>query len=93
VDVEVEGDVDNEKNEELCEGNIRVDMVFDEDVYGVSYVRYPSVSLSLTLSENEKVEQHIRKKANKPNVLRFWVEVGVIPLCGSNSCLILVWFP
>jgi len=45
-------------------------------------VRYPSVSLSATLSRNEKVEQHIRKKTHKPNVLRFWVEGGVIPLYG-----------
>jgi len=34
------------------------------------------------LSRNEIVEQHIRKKTYKPNVLRFWVEGGVIPLCG-----------
>ena len=34
-------------------------------------VRYPSVSLSLTLTRNEKVEQHIIKKIHKPNVLRF----------------------
>jgi len=45
-------------------------------------VRYPSVSLSLTLSKNEIVEQHIRKKTHKPNALRFWVEGGVIPLYG-----------
>jgi len=30
-------------------------------------VRYSSVSLSLTLGRNEKVEQHIRKKTHKPN--------------------------
>ena len=34
-------------------------------------VRYSSESLSLTLSRNEKVEQHIRKKTHKPNALRF----------------------
>jgi len=45
-------------------------------------VRYPSVSLSSTLSRNEKVEQHIRKKTHKPNALRFWVEGGVILLLG-----------
>jgi len=45
-------------------------------------VRYQSVSLSLTLSRNEKVKQHIRKKTHKPNALRFWVESGVISLCG-----------
>jgi len=43
-------------------------------------VRYPSVSLSSTLGRNEKVEQHIRKKTHKPNILRFWVEGNVIPL-------------
>ena len=45
-------------------------------------VRYPSVNLSPTLSRNEKVEQHIRKKTHKLNALRFWVEGGVIPLYG-----------
>jgi len=45
-------------------------------------VRYSSVSLSPTLGKNEKVEQHIRKKTRKPNALRFWVEGGVVPLCG-----------
>jgi len=52
-------------------------------------VRYSSVSLSPTLSINEKVEQHIRKKTHKPNALRFWVEGGVIPLyvwLSSHSC-------
>ena len=48
-------------------------------------VRYPSVSLSPTLSMNEKVEQHIRKKTHKPNSLRFWVEGGVISLCGLTQ--------
>jgi len=43
-------------------------------------VRYRSVSLSLTLDMNEKVEQHIRKKTHKSNALRFWVEGDVIPL-------------
>jgi len=43
-------------------------------------VRYSSVSLSPTLSRNEKVEQYIRNKTYKPNVLWFWVEGGVIPL-------------
>jgi len=40
--------------------------------------QYPSVNLSPTLSKNEKVEQHIRKKTHKPNALRFEVEGGVI---------------
>jgi len=42
---------------------------------------YSSVSLSLTLNRNEKFEQHIRKTTHKLNVLRFWVEGVVIPLC------------
>ena len=46
------------------------------------FVRYPSVNLSPTLSRNEKVEQHIRKKTHKPNALKFWVEGGVILLYG-----------
>jgi len=46
-----------------------------------------------TLSRNEKVEQHIRKKTHKRNTLRFWIEGGVIPLCGFGSVLILVRSP
>ena len=53
-------------------------------------VKYPSVSLSLILSRNEKLEQHIRNKTHKPNALRFWVEEGINSLCGSDSCLIVV---
>jgi len=45
-------------------------------------VGYPSVSLSPTLGRNEKVEQYIRKKTHKPTALRFWVQGGVLPLCG-----------
>ena len=52
-------------------------------------LRYSSVSLSSTLGRNEKVEQHIRKKTYKPNVLRFWVEGGVILLYGFDSVLIV----
>ena len=56
----------------------------------VVLVRYLSVSLSFTLSRNEKVEKHIGKKTHKPNVLRFWVGGGVISLCVwpcSHYCL------
>jgi len=45
-------------------------------------VRNPSVSLSPTLTRNEKVEHHIRIKAHNPIALRFWVESGVNFLCG-----------
>ena len=45
-------------------------------------VRNASVSLSPTLTKNEKVEHHIRIKAHKPIALRFWVESGVGILCG-----------
>ena len=45
-------------------------------------VRNPSVSLSPTLTRNEKVEHHIRIKAHKSIALRFWVESGVSILCG-----------
>jgi len=45
-------------------------------------VRNPSVSLSSTLTRNEKVEHHIRIKAHKPIALRFWVESGVSALYG-----------
>jgi len=55
-------------------------------------VRYASMSLNFTLSKNEKVEHHIKKNTHKPNILRFWVEDGIILLCvgsGSNSSLCL----
>ena len=51
------------------------------------------MSLSLTLSTNEKVEQHIRKKTHRPNALRFWVEGGVIPLCGLGHLSFLFVSP
>jgi len=54
---------------------------------------YSSVSLSFTLSRNEKVEQHIRKKTHKSNALRFWVEGGVISLFRLGSCLIVFDLP
>jgi len=56
----------------------------DEDLREaiLKFVEYSSVSLSPTLDKNEKVEQYIRKKTYKPTILRFWVEGGVIPLCG-----------
>jgi len=40
-------------------------------------VRNTSVSLSPTLTRNEKVEHYIRIKTHKPIALRFWVESGV----------------
>jgi len=51
----------------------------------VEIVRYSCVSLSLALSRNEKVEQHIRKKTHKPNALRVWVEGDVPYILGSCS--------
>jgi len=45
-------------------------------------VRNPSVSLSSTLTRNEKVEHYIRIKTHKPIALRFLVESGVSVLCG-----------
>ena len=51
------------------------------------------MSLSPTLSRNEKVELHIRKKTHKSNALRFWVEGGVIPLCVSGLVSFLYVFP
>jgi len=56
----------------------------------LSTIRYLSVSLSPTLSRNEKVEQYIKKKTHKPNALKFWVEDDVIFLCGFDLVLILV---
>ena len=48
----------------------------------VGNVRNSSVSLSPTLTRNEKVEHYIRIKTHKPIALRFWVESGVSVLCG-----------
>jgi len=45
------------------------------------YVGIPSVSLSYTLTKNEKVEHYIRIKTYKLIVLRFWVKSCVNPLC------------
>jgi len=45
-------------------------------------VRNPSVSLSSTLTRNEKVKHYIRIKTHKLIALRFWVESGVSVLCG-----------
>jgi len=59
-------------------------------------IHKPCISVyksSPTLSRNEIVEQHIRKKIHKPNVLRFWVEVSVISLCGVTHFLILICLP
>jgi len=57
-------------------------------------VRYASMNLSSTLSRNEKVEQHIRRKnIHKLNVLRFWVKGGVILLCGVARFSLFEIFP
>jgi len=45
-------------------------------------VKNPSVSLSPTLTRNEKVEHYIRIKTHKPTALRFWVESDVNALYG-----------
>jgi len=51
-------------------------------MFYIQFVRNPSVSLSPTLTRNEKVEHYIRIKTHKPIALRFWVESGVNALCG-----------
>jgi len=48
------------------------------------------VGLSHTLSRNEKVEQHIRKKTHKLIVLNFLTEGGVNPLYEFGLGLIVV---
>jgi len=45
-------------------------------------VKNSSMSLSLVLARNEKIEHYIRINTHKPIVLRFWVESGVNVLCG-----------
>ena len=44
--------------------------------------RNPSVSLSPTLTINEKAKHYIRIKTHKLIDLRFWIESGVNSLCG-----------
>ena len=51
----------------------------------------PSVSLSVTLNKNEKVEHHIRIRTRKFIVLRFWVGSDANPLYGLNLGLIGVF--
>jgi len=58
-------------------GSVEEGLSFEEE----GIVRYPSVSLSLILDKNEKVEQYIRKKTQLTTDLRFWVEGNVILLC------------
>ena len=50
--------------------------------FEVDDLRNLSVSLSLTLVRNEKVEHYIRIKIHKLIVLRFWVESDVNTLYG-----------
>jgi len=54
------------------------------------HVKNPSMSLSLTLSKYEKVEEHIKNKTHKPNVSRLWIECDIISLCEFDLVLILV---
>ena len=56
-------------------------------------VRNPSVSLSPTLTRNEKVEHYIRIKTHKPIALRFWVESGVSVLCGWAQISLVLYLP
>ena len=53
----------------------------------------PSVSLSPTLTINEKVEHYIRIKTHKPIALRFWVESGVNALCGWAQVSLVLYLP
>jgi len=50
----------------------------------------PSVSLSLTLSRNENVVQHIRKKTHKPIVFKIlvwrWCQSLMLVWLGSHCC-------
>ena len=56
-------------------------------------VRNPSVSLSPTLTRNEKVKHYIRIKTHKPIALRFWVESGVSVLCVQTQISLVLFFP
>jgi len=56
-------------------------------------VRNTSVSLSPTLTRNEKVEHYIRIKTHKPIALRFWVESGVNVLYGWTQVSLVFDLP
>jgi len=56
-------------------------------------VRNPSVSLSPTLTRNEKVAHYIRIKTHKPIALRFWVESDVNSLCGWAQISLVLYLP
>jgi len=56
-------------------------------------VRNSSVSLSPTLTINEKVKHYIRIKTHKPITLRFWVESGVSVLCGWAQISLVLFSP
>jgi len=56
-------------------------------------VRNPSVSLSPTLTRNEKMEHYIRIKTHKPITLRFWVESGVNSLYGLAQVSLVLYLP
>jgi len=52
------------------------------------------MSLSLTLSKNEKVEHHIRMKTHQLIALRFLVESGVNPVCvGLTHVSLVLYLP
>jgi len=52
-----------------------------------------SMSLSLTLAKNEKVEHYIMIKTHKLIILRFWVESGVNALCGWTQVSLVLYLP
>jgi len=56
-------------------------------------VRNPNVSLSSTLTRNEKVEYYIKIKTHKPIALRFWVESSVNALCGWAHVSLVLYLP
>jgi len=59
----------------------------------ILFVRNTSVSLSPTLTRNEKVEHYIRIKTHKLIALRFWVESGVNALCGWAHVSLVLFSP
>ena len=51
------------------------------------------MSLSPTLTRNEKVEHYIRIKTHKAIALRFWVESGVSALYGLAQVSLVLYLP
>jgi len=58
-----------------------------------TYVRDSSVSLSFTLTKNEKVEYYVRINIHKSIASKFWVESDVNVLCDWTQSHWVLYLP